>query len=103
MSTRMGSSRLSARTRSLAASEVTTKVTTCTLVLSGLWVYQLHDIKPHEMSNQKELVLFGGDQGWKASDWTDSDDRVRGGASQVIAIQLERTASLIILVIPQYF
>ncbi|CAN9223174.1 unnamed protein product [Alternaria alternata] len=34
------------------------------------------------MSREKELVLFGGDKGWKASDWTDSDDRVRGGASQ---------------------
>ncbi|KAL1791999.1 hypothetical protein ACET3X_009750 [Alternaria dauci] len=29
-----------------------------------------------------ELVLFGGDKGWNASDWTASDDRVRGGASQ---------------------
>ncbi|EAT85751.2 hypothetical protein SNOG_07100 [Parastagonospora nodorum SN15] len=28
------------------------------------------------------LVLFGGSKGWNASDWTASDDRVRGGASQ---------------------
>lgn len=34
------------------------------------------------MEKVKELILFGGDVGWKASDWTDSDDRVRGGASQ---------------------
>ncbi|KAF1939576.1 CIA30 family protein [Clathrospora elynae] len=34
------------------------------------------------MGNEKDLVIFGGDRGWKASDWTDSDDRVRGGASQ---------------------
>ncbi|KAF1829301.1 CIA30 family protein [Decorospora gaudefroyi] len=34
------------------------------------------------MGNGKERTLFGGDKGWKASDWTDSDDRVRGGASQ---------------------
>ncbi|RDW71903.1 CIA30 family protein [Coleophoma crateriformis] len=26
--------------------------------------------------------LFGGDQPWSSSDWTDSDDRVRGGHSQ---------------------
>ncbi|KAL5120307.1 hypothetical protein ACEQ8H_001865 [Pleosporales sp. CAS-2024a] len=28
------------------------------------------------------LVLFGESKGWNASDWTASDDRVRGGASQ---------------------
>jgi len=34
------------------------------------------------MGNEKELILFGGDKGWNASDWTASDDRVRGGKSQ---------------------
>ncbi|EMD91497.1 hypothetical protein COCC4DRAFT_128193 [Bipolaris maydis ATCC 48331] len=34
------------------------------------------------MEKQKELTLFGGCEGWNASDWTASDDRVRGGASQ---------------------
>ncbi|KAH7385657.1 complex I intermediate-associated protein 30-domain-containing protein [Pyrenochaeta sp. MPI-SDFR-AT-0127] len=34
------------------------------------------------MGNSKDLVLFGGDKGWKAEDWTASDDRVRGGSSQ---------------------
>lgn len=29
-----------------------------------------------------EFVLFGGEKGWNASDWTASDDRVRGGSSQ---------------------
>ncbi|KAF2661381.1 NADH:ubiquinone oxidoreductase complex I intermediate-associated protein 30 [Lophiostoma macrostomum CBS 122681] len=30
----------------------------------------------------KALTLFGGDNPWQASDWTASDDRVRGGKSQ---------------------
>ncbi|KAH8727541.1 CIA30 family protein [Phaeosphaeriaceae sp. PMI808] len=34
------------------------------------------------MEKPKELVLFGGEKGWTASDWTASDDRVRGGSSQ---------------------
>ncbi|KAJ4353451.1 uncharacterized protein N0V89_005180 [Didymosphaeria variabile] len=34
------------------------------------------------MAKDKELVLFGGEKPWKASDWTASDDRVRGGKSQ---------------------
>ncbi|KAL5419362.1 hypothetical protein PMIN06_009048 [Paraphaeosphaeria minitans] len=34
------------------------------------------------MVKDKEHVLFGGDRSWKASDWTASDDRVRGGKSQ---------------------
>ncbi|KAF2131409.1 CIA30 family protein [Dothidotthia symphoricarpi CBS 119687] len=34
------------------------------------------------MGNQSDLVLFGGDAGWKSGDWTASDDRVRGGNSQ---------------------
>lgn len=34
------------------------------------------------MEKSRELVLFGGDDGWKADDWTSSDDRVRGGSSQ---------------------
>ncbi|KAK7193643.1 hypothetical protein DPSP01_000193 [Paraphaeosphaeria sporulosa] len=34
------------------------------------------------MVKDKEHVLFGGDKTWKASDWTASDDRVRGGKSQ---------------------
>ncbi|KAF1840834.1 CIA30-domain-containing protein [Cucurbitaria berberidis CBS 394.84] len=34
------------------------------------------------MGNKKELELFGGSKGWKAEDWTASDDRVRGGSSQ---------------------
>ncbi|KAL1607881.1 hypothetical protein SLS60_002819 [Paraconiothyrium brasiliense] len=34
------------------------------------------------MVKDKELVLFGGEKSWKASDWTASDDRVRGGKSQ---------------------
>ncbi|KAK4547375.1 hypothetical protein LTR36_001031 [Oleoguttula mirabilis] len=36
--------------------------------------------------NEKEeahsVTLFGGDEGWSPSDWTASDDRVRGGKSQ---------------------
>ncbi|KAI8936307.1 hypothetical protein NX059_006725 [Plenodomus lindquistii] len=31
---------------------------------------------------KNELEVFGGRKGWKASDWTSSDDRVRGGSSQ---------------------
>lgn len=34
------------------------------------------------MGKKHELTLFGGDAGWNASDWTSSDDRVRGGKSQ---------------------
>ncbi|KAF2833214.1 CIA30-domain-containing protein [Ophiobolus disseminans] len=34
------------------------------------------------MSKPKPLMLFGGSKGWHASDWTSSDDRVRGGSSQ---------------------
>ncbi|KAF2869850.1 complex I intermediate-associated protein 30-domain-containing protein [Massariosphaeria phaeospora] len=34
------------------------------------------------MGQKAELTLFGGDDGWKTSDWTASDDRVRGGKSQ---------------------
>ncbi|KAF2739948.1 NADH:ubiquinone oxidoreductase complex I intermediate-associated protein 30 [Polyplosphaeria fusca] len=34
------------------------------------------------MISGQELTLFGGDKGWNASDWTASDDRVRGGKSQ---------------------
>jgi len=34
------------------------------------------------MGKSNEFVLFGGEKGWKASDWTSSDDRVRGGSSQ---------------------
>ncbi|OAL50698.1 CIA30-domain-containing protein [Pyrenochaeta sp. DS3sAY3a] len=34
------------------------------------------------MVKEKNLVLFGGERGWKAEDWTASDDRVRGGSSQ---------------------
>ncbi|KAF1956259.1 CIA30-domain-containing protein [Byssothecium circinans] len=33
-------------------------------------------------SKQKKLALFGGEKPWNASDWTASDDRVRGGKSQ---------------------
>ncbi|KAF7846154.1 hypothetical protein BT93_L5114 [Corymbia citriodora subsp. variegata] len=28
-------------------------------------------------------VIFGGTSGWNSKDWTDSDDRVRGGSSQI--------------------
>ncbi|KAE9377200.1 CIA30-domain-containing protein [Stipitochalara longipes BDJ] len=28
-----------------------------------------------------QILLFGGDKVWSPSDWTDSDDRVRGGSS----------------------
>ncbi|KAH7114432.1 CIA30 family protein [Dendryphion nanum] len=34
------------------------------------------------MGKKHELTLFGGDEGWNTSDWTASDDRVRGGKSQ---------------------
>ncbi|KAF2202728.1 NADH:ubiquinone oxidoreductase complex I intermediate-associated protein 30 [Delitschia confertaspora ATCC 74209] len=34
------------------------------------------------MSAKSELVLFGGEKGWKPAEWTASDDRVRGGKSQ---------------------
>ncbi|KAF2706641.1 CIA30-domain-containing protein [Pleomassaria siparia CBS 279.74] len=34
------------------------------------------------MGKIKETTLFGGDKGWNSSDWTASDDRVRGGKSQ---------------------
>ncbi|PSN72844.1 CIA30-domain-containing protein [Corynespora cassiicola Philippines] len=34
------------------------------------------------MVKKNELALFGGERGWDASDWTASDDRVRGGKSQ---------------------
>ncbi|KAK3056292.1 hypothetical protein LTR09_002799 [Extremus antarcticus] len=38
-------------------------------------------------ANKKEkkcckLALFGGSENWSSEDWTDSDDRVRGGKSQ---------------------
>lgn len=36
----------------------------------------------YTMTKKHELTLFGGDEGWKTSDWTASDDRVRGGKSQ---------------------
>jgi len=32
---------------------------------------------------RKTLALFGGSKAWNPADWTDSDDRVRGGKSQV--------------------
>ncbi|TKX23987.1 hypothetical protein C1H76_3925 [Elsinoe australis] len=32
--------------------------------------------------NKSTIDLFGGDREWTASDWTASDDRVRGGKSQ---------------------
>ncbi|EME88004.1 uncharacterized protein MYCFIDRAFT_48226 [Pseudocercospora fijiensis CIRAD86] len=35
-----------------------------------------------QTSGQKRYSLFGGDESWQAQDWTDSDDRVRGGKSQ---------------------
>jgi hypothetical protein len=34
------------------------------------------------MPKSNSLVLFGATVPWSASDWTSSDDRVRGGASQ---------------------
>ncbi|KAF2791618.1 CIA30-domain-containing protein [Melanomma pulvis-pyrius CBS 109.77] len=34
------------------------------------------------MGKKDEITLFGGDGGWNASEWTASDDRVRGGKSQ---------------------
>jgi len=34
------------------------------------------------MGRNAGLDVFGGKKGWKASDWTSSDDRVRGGSSQ---------------------
>ncbi|KAH7414507.1 complex I intermediate-associated protein 30-domain-containing protein [Phaeosphaeria sp. MPI-PUGE-AT-0046c] len=34
------------------------------------------------MGKLQDLVLFGGKTGWTPSDWTSSDDRVRGGSSQ---------------------
>ncbi|KAF2722808.1 CIA30 family protein [Polychaeton citri CBS 116435] len=34
------------------------------------------------MKEGKSMLLFGGDDGWQASDWVASDDRVRGGKSQ---------------------
>jgi hypothetical protein len=44
---------------------------------------QTPSIPNHKMEKQsKELVLFGGADGWDSSEWTSSDDRVRGGSSQ---------------------
>ncbi|CRK20972.1 hypothetical protein HYQ45_006528 [Verticillium longisporum] len=34
------------------------------------------------MADRQVSFLFGGDQSWKSSAWTASDDRVRGGRSQ---------------------
>ncbi|KAF2267004.1 CIA30-domain-containing protein [Lojkania enalia] len=34
------------------------------------------------MGNKEEITLFGSEKGWRSSDWTASDDRVRGGKSQ---------------------
>ncbi|RXG42141.1 hypothetical protein VDGE_30706 [Verticillium dahliae] len=34
------------------------------------------------MADRHVSFLFGGDQSWKSSAWTASDDRVRGGRSQ---------------------
>ncbi|KAF1996881.1 NADH:ubiquinone oxidoreductase complex I intermediate-associated protein 30 [Amniculicola lignicola CBS 123094] len=34
------------------------------------------------MGKSEDMALFGGHKGWKVSDWTASDDRVRGGMSQ---------------------
>ncbi|RMZ02343.1 hypothetical protein D0860_07261 [Hortaea werneckii] len=35
-----------------------------------------------EDEKMKSLTLFGGNEEWSSDDWTDSDDRVRGGKSQ---------------------
>ncbi|KAF1975060.1 NADH:ubiquinone oxidoreductase complex I intermediate-associated protein 30 [Bimuria novae-zelandiae CBS 107.79] len=35
-----------------------------------------------DILKEKEHILFGGKKPWNASDWTASDDRVRGGKSQ---------------------
>merc|ERR1712029_806112 len=35
-----------------------------------------------EDEKMKSLALFGGNEEWSSDDWTDSDDRVRGGKSQ---------------------
>ncbi|KXT08538.1 hypothetical protein AC579_5415 [Pseudocercospora musae] len=35
-----------------------------------------------QMTSQGRYSLFGGNKSWQAKDWTDSDDRVRGGKSQ---------------------
>ncbi|KAH8784110.1 NADH:ubiquinone oxidoreductase intermediate-associated protein 30 [Hyaloscypha sp. PMI_1271] len=32
-------------------------------------------------SSPSQIFLFGGNKPWSATDWTDSDDRVRGGSS----------------------
>jgi hypothetical protein len=40
---------------------------------------------PHSIKMEKQakhLALFGGFKSWDSSEWTSSDDRVRGGASQ---------------------
>ncbi|KAF2472141.1 CIA30-domain-containing protein [Lindgomyces ingoldianus] len=45
------------------------------------------------MGKMHELTLFGGDKDWKQSDWTASDDRVRGGTSQSYLECIESKAS----------
>ncbi|KAI7481843.1 hypothetical protein KC367_g2607 [Hortaea werneckii] len=35
-----------------------------------------------EDEKMKSLAIFGGNEEWSSDDWTDSDDRVRGGKSQ---------------------
>lgn len=43
---------------------------------------------------RESLALFGGATAWDPADWTDSDDRVRGGRSQVCTLLFQHSHGL---------